>query len=73
MMAGLNPLGMPLALVVVSGETADDGLYVPIIKRVDESLNKVGLLYVGDCKMSAFETRTYIIKQQLPFSPPTDW
>ncbi|HIE02864.1 MAG TPA: hypothetical protein EYP59_21715 [Thiotrichaceae bacterium] len=70
-MAGLDPLGMPLALVVVSsGETADDGLYVPIIKRVDESLNKVGLLYVGDCKMSAFETRSYIIKQQNNYLSP---
>lgn len=63
MMAGLDPLGMPLATEVVSFDPADDGLYVPIIKRVDESLNKAGLLYVGDCKMSAFETRMYIVKQ----------
>ena len=63
MIAGLDPLGMPLATEVVSGEQADDGLYVPIIKLVDESLNKTGLLYVGDCKMSAFDTRVYIVKQ----------
>lgn len=63
MMAGLDPLGMPLATEVVSGETADDDLYIPTIKRVDESLKKAGLLYVGDCKMSAIETRVYIVKQ----------
>ncbi len=70
MMAGLDPLGMALATEVVSGETADDGLYVPIIKRVDESLNKVGLLYVGDCKMSALETRAYIAKKRNKYLSP---
>ena len=29
MMASLDPLGMPLVTKVVSGEKADDGLYVP--------------------------------------------
>jgi len=64
MMAGLDPLGMPLATEVVSGEKADDGLYIPIIKLVDENLDKKGLMYVGDCKMSAFETRAYIVDQE---------
>lgn len=49
MIAGLDPLGMPLATEVISGEKADDGLYIPIISRIDESLKKAGLLYVGDC------------------------
>jgi len=70
MMAGLDPLGMPLATEVVSGETADDGLYIPIIKRVDQSLNKTGLLYVGDCKISALETRGYIAKQKNSYLSP---
>lgn len=61
MMAGLDPLGMPLATFVNSGETPDDRLYIPIIKRVDDSLNKAGLLYVGDCKISALETRASIV------------
>jgi len=30
MLANLDPLGMPIATKVVSGETADDGLYIPI-------------------------------------------
>ncbi len=61
---------MPLATEVVSGEQADDGLYVPIIKLVDESLNKTGLLYVGDCKMSAFDTRAYIVSQENHYLSP---
>lgn len=57
MMGSLDPLGMPLATDVLSGERADDGLYVPVIKRMHDSLKKEGVLYVGDCKMSAFDIR----------------
>jgi len=34
MLANLDPLGMPIATKVVSGETADDGLYIPIFDQV---------------------------------------
>ena len=61
MSASLDPLGMPLASDVVSGERADDGLYIPLIKRVSDSLKKIGLLFSGDCKMSALETRAHIM------------
>jgi transposase len=57
MMATLDPLGLPLAISVVSGEQADDPLYVPTIKRVLACLERKGLLIVGDCKMSALATR----------------
>jgi transposase len=60
MTGALDPLGMPLATDVVSGEHADDGLYVPIITRIHAVLEKDGVLYVGDCKLSACETRVYI-------------
>src|SRR3989454_49951 len=60
MQAVLDPLGMPLATDVVSGERADDPLYVPCIERVQTSLGRRGLLYVGDCKMAARETRAFI-------------
>jgi transposase len=60
MMASLDPLGLPIATDVVSGEQADDGLYVPIIDRLALTLNKAGLLFVGDCKMSAWATRVHI-------------
>jgi transposase len=60
MMATLDPLGLPTATEVVSGEQADDGLYIPIIDRVAAILVKTGLLFVGDCKMSAWATRVHI-------------
>ena len=60
MQAVLDPLGMPLATDVVSGERADDPLYVPCIERVQQSLGRSGLLFVGDCKMAAHDTRAFI-------------
>jgi transposase len=60
MQAVLDPLGMPLATDVVSGERADDPLYVPCIERVQASLGRRGLLFVGDCKMAAQDTRTFM-------------
>jgi transposase len=60
MQAVLDPLGMPLATDVVSGERADDPLYVPCIARVQQSLGRSGLLFVGDCKMAAQATRAFI-------------
>ena len=64
MMGSLDPLGMPLSTDVLSGERADDGLYIPIIERMRRGLNKTGLLFVGDCKMSALETRAYLARHQ---------
>src|SRR6266700_2292771 len=61
MLGSLDPLGMPLATDVLSGERADDGLYIPIIERIRTGVNKSGLLFVGDCKMSALETRTHVV------------
>ena len=63
MQAVLDPLGMPLATEVVSGERADDPLYVPCIERVQASLGRSGLLYVGDCKMASRQTRAWIAAQ----------
>src|SRR3989454_8525738 len=60
MQAVLDPLGMPLATDVVSGERADDPLYLPCMARVQASVGRRGLLYVGDCKMASRETRARI-------------
>jgi len=60
MLATLDPLGMPLATEVVAGQRADDPLYLPAIARVRTCLNQPGLLYVGDCKMAALDTRASI-------------
>jgi transposase len=64
MMGSLAPLGMPLATDGLSGERADDGLYLPIIERIRTGLKTPGLLFVGDCKMSALDTRAYLAQHQ---------
>src|SRR5258706_7119973 len=64
MLSALDPLGLPVATQVVSGERADDRLYLPAIAQVSQSLNAHGLLYVGDCKMAALDTRAYLEAQQ---------
>src|SRR5437867_5898532 len=64
MLGSLDPLGMPLATDVLSGERADDGLYIPIMERVRTGLKTPGLLFVGDCKMSALEIRAYLARHQ---------
>lgn len=57
MMASLDPLAMPLVTQIVAGNSADDPLYLPAVEAVRASLNKRGLLYVGDCKMASLQTR----------------
>src|SRR6266496_3311242 len=61
MQAVLDPLGMPLATDVVSGERADDPLSMPCIERVQASVGRHGLLSVGDCKMASRETRARLM------------
>jgi transposase len=60
MQAVLDPLGLPLATAVVSGERADDPLSMPCIKRVQASLGRTGRLLVGDGKMAARARRAFI-------------
>ena len=60
MLGTLDPLGLPLAADVVTGNAGDDPLYVPVYRRIRETLGQVGLLYIGDCKMGAIETRAVI-------------
>ena len=60
MMATLDPLGLPLVTEVVAGSSADDPLYRPAVDRVLTIIERVGLLFVGDCKMSALVTRAHI-------------
>jgi len=59
-LATLDPLALPLMIEVLSGERADDRLYLPAIARVRAGLGRTGLLYVGDCKMAALQTRAGI-------------
>lgn len=58
--SALDPLGIPLTTTIVSGEKADDPLYIPEISKVQKIINTPGVLFIGDCKMASFETRAYV-------------
>ena len=60
MAAVAEPTGLFLAGDVHPGNAADDPLYLPLYRRVRAMLNRTGLLYSGDCKMAALETRAEI-------------
>ena len=60
MLATFDPLGIPVASLIVSGEKADDPLYIPVIAQTIKSTGVKHKLFVGDCKMSSIETRTFI-------------
>ena len=60
MVAALDPLGLLLVTQVVAGNLADDPLYVPAVDRVLQIIDGVGLLFVGDSKMSAQYIRAHI-------------
>lgn len=61
MLATLDPLGAPVVTQVVSGNSADDGLYIPAVDEVRAVLGQKGLLYVGDSKMEALNTRAHLV------------
>ena len=60
MAAAAEPRGQLIACDVHPGDAADDPLYLPMIGRVRALLGRTGLLYAGDCKMAALETRAEI-------------
>jgi transposase len=60
MVAALDPLGLLLVTQVVAGNQTDDPLYVPAVDRVLQIIDGVGLLFVGDSKMSAQYIRAHI-------------
>jgi transposase len=57
MTVAMHPFGHLATTDVVPGQTADDGLYLPIITRTRAMLGHTGVLYVGDAKMAALATR----------------
>jgi transposase len=60
MAAAAQPSGQLFACDIHPGNAADDPLYVPLIERVRRLLGRCGLLYAGDNKMAALETRAHI-------------
>lgn len=61
MLATLDPLGLPIASEILPGNCADDPLYEPAVHQVRQTLEKTGLLYVGDSKMGSLRTR-YVVE-----------
>jgi len=61
MAAAAEPTGQLIASDVVSGQSADDSLYTPLLRRVRTLLGRRGLLYSGDCKMAARAIRADIV------------
>jgi len=64
MAAAAEPSGHLIASDVVPGQRADDPLYVPLIERVRAIVGRTGLLYAGDSKMAALETRAHLVVHQ---------
>jgi transposase len=64
MAAAAQPSGLLLATDIHPGQTADDPLYLPLIRRVRRQVGRSGMLYVGDCKMAALQTRAEIASHQ---------
>jgi transposase len=73
LLGSLDPLGMPLATAGLSGARADDGLYLPLIERLRPGWPTSGLFCVGDGKMSALETRAYVVRQPAFDLAPLPW
>ena len=61
MLSTLDPMGMPLNCQVLSGQQADDGLYVPSYDQTVQLLGRTDVLVVGDSKMAALATRGHIV------------
>ena len=62
----VNHFAYPVCHLSVSGNTADDGLYVPVMKQSKKVLGKLadlscGNLYVGDKKFGSFGNRLYVV------------
>jgi transposase len=60
MAAVTQPLAFPISTAIVAGNQTDDGLYWPTIVKVKEKVGGCGLLFAGDCKMAALDTRARI-------------
>ena len=59
-MAALDPLGMPVTTLVAPGNSADDPLYIPEIKKVQGTFGPGGKTFVMDCKGASLATRAHL-------------
>lgn len=56
----IDPAGIPLLTHTLSGDQADDGLYLPAWWQMKQTLGHSDFLFVADCKAAAKETRCAI-------------
>ena len=70
MVATVDPLSMPLSSVIVSGNKADDTLYLDVVKKLEKSMPKKQQLFVGDAKLGSTGNRAYLqSKEQFYLTP----
>jgi transposase len=60
----LDPAGVPLFTQTLSGEVADDGLYVRAWQEMRRTIGHPVFLFVADCKAASQETRASIAAGQ---------
>jgi len=73
MVAGLDPLGLPLVVDIVAGNVADDPLYGPSYQRAKTVLQREGVVVIGDSKMSALGIRGEIVTGHDYYLTPLAW
>ena len=59
--ATLAPLGLPMTIATVAGNTADDPLSLPAIAKVRRSVGLAGMTYIGACTIAARATRADLV------------
>ncbi len=67
MLSTLDPVGLPLTCQMVNGRRADDGLYIPAYEQTVATVGHRRFLAVGDSKMGALATRTFLTAQGSPY------
>jgi transposase len=63
-LATLDPLGLPMPIATVAGNTADDPLALPAIATVRRSVGLVGMTSIGDGTIAALATRADLVAHQ---------
>ncbi len=70
MLSTIGSFGMPLCVEVCNGAASDDVLYLPMIARVEKTLDSQGLLFVGDTKLGSWGNRCTIAQKGHYYLPP---
>jgi len=63
-LGALDPAGVPLLSQTLSGEVADDTLYLPAWQQMSITLQRSDFLFIADCKAASLETRAGIAAEQ---------